>query len=245
MGAGGASSGGGGGGNNKTYSSSREIGLMNQYKPEKKKKTVTGFDRKTGKKYSYETTVNQRDIDTRKMKNEAFKEQGAYTTRRRIDKLPAFLPGAAIVKGLSPALQENSRRTRSFFRDKVLTDPRGKKNFGYTKDEFEKLSMAKQNKIYSNYITTRRDNKTDGYGTVFREGNDNNDQPKLKIGKPVQPNEDDVAERILPVEDDKDDKDDSYDIRKTKRRGRRRTILTSQTGVGGNLVLGKPTLLGT
>jgi len=38
--------------------------------------------------------------------------------------------------------------------------------------------------------------------------------------------------------------DEEYDARKTKRRGRRRTILTSQTGAGGNLVLGKPSLLG-
>jgi len=38
--------------------------------------------------------------------------------------------------------------------------------------------------------------------------------------------------------------DEEYDTRKTKRRGRRRTILTSQTGAGGNLVLGKPSLLG-
>lgn len=38
--------------------------------------------------------------------------------------------------------------------------------------------------------------------------------------------------------------DTEYDTRKTKRRGRRRTILTSQTGTGGNLVLGKPSLLG-
>ena len=38
--------------------------------------------------------------------------------------------------------------------------------------------------------------------------------------------------------------DAEYDARKTKRRGRRRTILTSQTGASGNLVLGKPSLLG-
>ena len=38
--------------------------------------------------------------------------------------------------------------------------------------------------------------------------------------------------------------DSSYDARKTKRRGRRRTILTSQTGATGNLQLGKRSLLG-
>ena len=43
----------------------------------------------------------------------------------------------------------------------------------------------------------------------------------------------------------KQEAEDEYDVRRTKRRGRRMTILTSQTGAGGNLVLGKPTLLGT
>ena len=43
----------------------------------------------------------------------------------------------------------------------------------------------------------------------------------------------------------KEEAEDEYDVRRTKRRGRRMTILTSQTGAGGNLVLGKPTLLGT
>ena len=37
---------------------------------------------------------------------------------------------------------------------------------------------------------------------------------------------------------------EEYDVRKTKRRGRRQTILTSQSGARGNLVLGKPSLLG-
>ena len=153
-----------GGGNNKTYSSSREIGLMNQYKAPKK-----------------------RAIDTQKMKDDAFREQGAYTTRRRIDKLPAFLPGAAILKGLSPKLEENSRRTRKFFTDKVLTDPRGLKNFGVNKKQFESLSIEKQNKIYNKYITTRRDNKTDGYGTVVQDsGNQVVQAPPLATTMPVE-----------------------------------------------------------
>ena len=82
-----SSTGGGGGGNNKTYSSSREIGLMNQYKKPK-----------------------QRIIDTQRDKDEAFKEQGAYNTRRSLDRLPSFGPTSAILKGLSPILQKNSKR---------------------------------------------------------------------------------------------------------------------------------------
>ena len=47
-----------------------------------------------------------------------------------------------------------------------------------------------------------------------------------------------------PTEAEVSESDSEYDERKTKRRGRRRTILTSQRGASGNLVLGKPTLLG-
>ena len=42
-----------------------------------------------------------------------------------------------------------------------------------------------------------------------------------------------------------EDKKEEYDVRKTKRRGRRMTILTPTGGVRGNFVLGKPTLLGS
>ena len=237
-----SSSNGGGGGNNKTYSSSREIGLMNQYKPEKKKKTVTGYDRKTGKTYTYETTVNQRAIDTQKDKNEAFKEQGAYNTRRSLDKLPSLGVGG-VIKGLSPILQKNSVRNRDFFVNKVLTDPRGKKNFGYNKNEFEKLSMAKQNQIYNNYITTRRDNKTDGYGTVFKEGNDNQvvQAPPVATTMPVPgPTEAEVSQAKTTEAEDPI----KLRKRKAKARGRSPTILTGVTGVTGSLTLGKPSLLG-
>ena len=41
------------------------------------------------------------------------------------------------------------------------------------------------------------------------------------------------------------DKKEEYDVRKTKRRGRRMTILTPTGGVRGNFMLGKPTLLGS
>ncbi len=53
---------------------------------------------------------------------------------------------------------------------------------------------------------------------------------------------------IRKIEDEtkksEDKEDKKYDARRTKRRGRRVTILTSPTGTGEGLVLGKPTLLG-
>jgi len=208
-----------GGGNNKTYSSSREIGLMNQYKKPK-----------------------QRIIDTQKDKNEAFREQGAYNTRRSINKLPSFLPGAALLKALSPKLQENSRRTRKFFTDKVLTDPRGLKNFGVNKKQFESLSVEKQNQIYNKYITTRRENKTDGYGTVFREsGNQVVQAPPVATTMPTgTPTEVEISQSEATKAEDPIE----LRKRKAKARGRSPTIMTGVTGATGSLTLGKPSLLG-
>mgnify|MGYP003144457332 CR=1 FL=1 len=89
----------------------------------------------------------------------------------------------------------------------------------------------------------------DGLGYSKEPGNvgggrdDNNNQPAQPVivkknigGTEVQTTEAKLAEEK--------EIDDAYDMRKTKRRGRRQTILTSQRGASGNLVLGKPTLLG-
>jgi len=210
-----------GAGNNKTYSSSREIGLMNRDIKDQK----------------------QRAIKTQQDKNEAFREQGAYNTRRSLDKLPSLLPGAAILKGLSKPLQENSRKTRKFFTDKVLTDPRGLKNFGVNKKQFESLSVEKQNQIYNNYITTRRDNKTDGYGTVIKEGNDNQvvQAPPVATTMPVGTP---TAVEISQSEATKAEDPIELRKRKAKARGRSPTIMTGVTGATGSLTLGKPSLLG-
>ena len=90
--------------------------------------------------------------------------------------------------------------------------------------------------------------KAQGYTTASDTvntggGNDNNNQPAEPVivkknigGTEVQTTEAKLAEEK--------EIDDAYDTRKTKRRGRRQTILTSQKGATGNLVLGKPTLLG-
>ena len=73
--------------------------------------------------------------------------------------------------------------------------------------------------------------------------NDNNNQPAQPIivkknigGTEVQTTEAKLAEEKTEAEE--------YDTRKTKKKGTRQTILTSQTGASGNLVLGKPSLLG-
>ena len=92
-------------------------------------------------------------------------------------------------------------------------------------------------------------NQLDGLGYSDEPGNvgggrdDNNNQPAQPVivkknigGTEVQTTEAKLAEEKEEAEE--------YDVRKTKRRGRRQTILTSQRGASGNLILGKPSLLG-
>ena len=89
----------------------------------------------------------------------------------------------------------------------------------------------------------------DGLGYSKEPGNvgggrdENNNQPTQPVivkknigGTEVQTTEAKLAEEKEEAEE--------YDTRKTKKKGRRQTILTSQTGASGNLVLGKPSLLG-
>lgn len=187
-----------------------------------------GTSRRTVKQYG--TTADAKQASKR---NE-FRVSGA----RDIDNLK--LPGATnLLKG---PLKAGSKITRDFFTNKVLTSKRGKKNIGYNKQQFESLSIAEQNKIYSGYMDDRLSNKTDAYGnTLSGGGNDNT--PRVEVrnigGREVQveaPTETEMSESQTESEE--------YDARKTKRRGRRNTILTSQRGASGNLVLGKPTLLG-
>ena len=98
---------------------------------------------------------------------------------------------------------------------------------------------------YKEYMKDRSAGKIDAAGNInpnFGRDNGGNQSTQPIIvernigGSTVQTTEAKLAEEKAQSEE--------YDARKTKRRGRRRTILTSQTGATGNLVLGKPSLLG-
>ena len=169
-----------------------------------------------------------------------FKEAGATKIQN------TYMGAASIAK---PFFQAGSRKTRTYFLDEVLTSKKAKKNIGYTQDEFKKLSTTKQEEVYKGYLDKRMSGQTDAFGNVNPNygkddgGSKQPSQPPEPIlvtknvgGTEVQTTEAKLAEEKAEAEE--------YDARKTKKRGRRRTILTSQTGASGNLVLGKPSLLG-
>ena len=213
-----SSSGGGSGGNNRSSA--------NNIPPSRRKYAAPG------------TLSDPREKDDTAAKMDLFYERGA-TKIKEGAKTPSIAVNVA-TSVLSGPLQAGSRVNRKFFTDKVL----GSKNYkGTTKDDFQKLSATAQEKMYTDYMSGRTSGRTDAYGNPISSGGDNNNQPAQPVivkknigGTEVQTTEAKLAEEKEEAEE--------YDVRKTKRRGRRQTILNSQSGARGNLVLGKPTLLG-
>jgi hypothetical protein len=152
---------------------------------------------------------------------------------------------------LGPALKAGTVVNRDFFTDKVL----GSKNYrGTTKQDFNKMTARQQDDIYSSYMSGRQSGKTDAYGNTLSGGNDNNNTPTQTVNTPaptiikktaggqtVQTTAPTEAELSQSAAADAE----AYDLRKTKKRGRSMTTLTSSRGVTDNkLTLGKPSLLG-
>ena len=141
-----------------------------------------------------------------------------------------------------------------------------------TQSDFNKMSLTEKEKSYKDYMKLRSEGKIDAYGnthpnyrrefivhtnkdgtkeyreTFLKSGNDNvKNDAQIAATKNVVTSKNVGGSTILTTEGkiaEDQAQAEEYDTRKTKRRGRRRTILTSQTGATGNLVLGKPSLLG-
>jgi hypothetical protein len=133
--------------------------------------------------------------------------------------------------------------TKAISESKFVRDNNLKRRKAFATKKGLRVSDMSDDFILSSGFKTQLDGL--GYskepGNVGRD-NDNNQSTQPVIvkknigGTEVQTTETKLAENETESEE--------YDARKTKRRGRRNTILTSQRGASGNLVLGKPTLLG-
>ena len=174
-------------------------------------------------------------------KMDLFYQRGATDIKNKAEKFPT--PTLAILSG---PLQAGSRKNREFFTDKVL----GSKNFkGTTKDDFQKLSATEQESMYKDYMSDRQSGKTDAYGneisqsTLGRRSQKSAEQPRTATQMDNTDVKSDLitADKTAPT--DVEMTDDEYNIA-TKKRGRRRTVLTSVTGDTTKANLSKKTLLG-
>ncbi|QPZ53431.1 hypothetical protein HTVC028P_gp49 [Pelagibacter phage HTVC028P] len=186
------------------------------------------------------TLSDPREKDDTAAKMDLFYERGATNIKNTASKVPT--PTLAILSG---PLQAGSRKNREFFTDKVL----GSKNFkGTTKDDFQKLSATEQESMYTDYMSGRQSGKTDAYGneisqsTLGRREQKSLEQPKVASQMDNTGVKSDLitADKTAPT--DVEMTDDEYNIA-TKKKGRRRTVLTSVTGDTSKPTLSKKVLL--
>ena len=177
-------------------------------------------------------------------KMDLFYERGATKIKEGV-KTPSLAVNAGVAL-LSGPLQAGSRKNREFFTDKVL----GSKNFkGTTKDDFQKLSATQQEGMYKDYMSNRQSGRTDAYGneisqsSLGRRTQKSKEQPKVASQMDNTGVKSDLitADKTAPTNVEMTD--DEYNIA-TKKRGRKRTVLTSVTGDTTKPQLSKKTLLG-
>ena len=190
------------------------------------------------KKEKKQAQINEKDDTQAKM--DLFYERGATKIKDTASKIPT--PTLAILSG---PLQAGSRKNREFFTDKVL----GSKNFKTTKDDFQKLSATEQESMYKDYMSDRQSGKTDAYGNeISRSTLGRREQKKLEQPK-VASQMDNTGVKSKMISADQtaptnvEMTDDEYSVA-TKKRGRKRTVLTSATGDTTKATLSKKTLLG-
>jgi len=229
MGAGpGASTGGGGGG----VGPAGLTGVRYDLTGKKEKIYGTAQDGKNVLKQGVVTSFQNKPYFT--------KQKGPYTLRP-----------------LEPLFDAGSKKTRTYFTNKVLKSSKAKKNIGYTEDEFLKLSTKKREKVYKGYLDNRLSGKTDAYGNVnpnFGKDKGNNNQnpttPTTPSAPPqpgIFPGESNPNAPSIPLDPETSETDKKYDPRRTKKKGRNQNLLTSAKGVmktSPDYSLGKKSLLG-
>ena len=179
--------------------------------------------------YTGGTTYSSRKTKT---VNKSIADQNRENRQSRKSPVTKLFEASLIGKG-----------TKAISESKFVRDNNLKRRKAFATKKGLRVSDMSDDFILSSGFKTQLDGL--GYskepGNVGRD-NDNNQSAQPVIvkknigGTEVQTTETKLAENETESEE--------YDARKTKRRGRRKTILTSQRGASGNLVLGKPTLLG-
>ena len=185
-------------------------------------------------------TINEKG----KVVGSSFISEGANKSNRDIDKLP--FGSTKVVAGLlKKPLAAGSKINRKSFVSQVVGNTK-KGGIRIDRKEWNSMSDAKKESVYGDYIKSRQSGKTDYFGRVpspATEGGPTN------IGVPTTlAKADAVANAPTTVEVSQSSAVDAapYDLRKTKKKGKSITILTSSKGIRSDeeLTLGKKSLLG-
>jgi hypothetical protein len=243
----------------KTYNRSRNLGGQKVSGSTKRKTTTT----KSNNNRTRIQDDKQKQFETTYQANE-FSGTGKNvdTSKFRDKRLDRFYQGGEVttpfisLKPFEKVLKKGSVKTRKFFADPENTNLLGTNKkisvldagkFKYkgkvlTRSDFESMSAAQQEATYKTYLSERSSGMIDAYGnpgSATRGGRD--DAPPI-LQKKVVGGRTLVAEAPTSTEIAEKEEAEKYDARKTKKRGRRRTIF--QQGTSKDFTLSKPILLG-
>ena len=216
-----------------------------------------GPNRTVAQKYTAPTTTkpgtksntgNYKTINEKgKTVGSSFISEGANKSNRDIDRLP--LSGTKVVATmLKKPLAAGAKYNRKAFENLVIGSEKTKGIAStVSRKEWDAMSDSAKENLYGSYNKSRQSGKTDFYGREVRQEGGGNNTPAPTIlkktagGQTVQTEAPTEAELSQSAAADAE----AYDLRKTKKRGRSMTRLTSSKGVTDNkLTLGKPSLLG-
>ena len=243
----------------KTYNRSRNLGGQKVSGSTKRKTTTT----KSNNNRTRIQDEKQKEFEKTYQANE-FSGTGKTvdTSKYRDLRLNRFYQGGEVktpiisLKPFEKVLKKGSVKTRKFFADPENTNLLGTNKkisvldagkFKYkgkvlTRSEFESMSAAQQEATYKTYLSERQSGMIDAYGnpgSATRGGRD--DAPPI-LQKKVVGGQTLITEAPTATEIAEEKESEKYDARKTKKRGRRRTIF--QQGTSKDFTLSKPILLG-
>jgi len=208
------------------YRSNRTTSTKKSTAPQK---TTTRPNPHTDSGSSTTTTVSLQKIKTSK-KTAKDAVGKSNLDNLKFDKVPPLVPGSTILNAIG---QKSLDKNVDFFKNDPRTN-KARNKYGVTEEG------------YKQYMKDRLDGKIDAAGNVnsgYGRDRDNNVQTQ----KVTSGGQTILTKEKTPAETKVAEEKKQYDERQTKKKGRRKNILTSQRGVmktSADYSLGKKTLLG-
>ena len=217
--------------NRQNYQSTSSGKTKKPSSPQKSPPSNTGNNRDDNRVNQY-TNYTKKQIESGKKKvaEDKIKDGRSNLDTLKFDKVPPLVPGSTILNAIG---QKSLDKNVDFFKNDPRTN-KARNKYGVTEEG------------YKQYMKDRLDGKIDAAGNVnsgYGRDRDNNVQTQ----KVTSGGQTILTKEKTPAETKVAEEKKQYDERQTKKKGRRKNILTSQRGVmktSADYSLGKKTLLG-
>ena len=177
----------------------------------------------------------------------SFISEGANKSNRDIDKLP--LSGTKIIASIAkPLLAKGAKYNRRAFENLVIGNTKRGSNIRIDRAEWDAMSDAQKESVFSKHQKSRMQGKTDFYGREVRQegGGSNNSNVVVQAPKVTGPTTAEVSQ-VVPEVTSEEARATANELIKKKRRGRGRSLMIATSSQGAKdegLTLSEKSLLG-